>query len=87
MREAILVACLACTLLLDTSCKQDRAQRVAASFSSVSQPAQRRRFTSPARPPDPGMPVEEDYEDQARSSITAENVRTKLLEFEAEMAH
>jgi hypothetical protein len=71
------------------ACKEERSQRVAASYSSVAERTER-PFPTPAPPRKPpigldAIPVEEDYEARAASSITGENLETKLAELEREL--
>ena len=71
-------------------CKEQRGERVAASYSSVTQPND--LSTAPAGLPEKMLvgvdtiPTEEDYEERAASSITAANLPSKLAELEKEMA-
>jgi hypothetical protein len=77
---------LAC---LTSGCKEDRSERVAASYSSVSKPTVLPKPTrAPAKAPVglDAIPTEEDYEERAASTITAANLARKLAELEKEMA-
>jgi len=76
-------------LLLVWGCQEDRSQRVAASYSSVSKPT----FSPPpVRVPAKAavgieaIPTEEDYEERAATTITDANLARKLAELEKEMA-
>lgn len=88
-RFAIVVASLG-ALLATSACSKDRSERVAASYSSVTKPAS---STPPRPPPSPApsvgldaIPVEEDYEERAASTISADNLQARLVELEKEMS-
>ena len=80
---ALLVAAL-----VSAACKQERSERVAASYSTVSKATER---PLPTRVPQTvavgvdAVPVEEDYEARAASSITEANLAAKLAELEREL--
>jgi hypothetical protein len=74
--------------LLSAACKQERSERLAASYSTVSKATER---PLPTRAPQTvvvgidAVPVEEDYEERAAWSITAANLAAKLAELEREL--
>jgi hypothetical protein len=79
---------LICSALV-WGCKDDRSERIAASYSSVSKPTVLPR---PARAPQKAalgidaIPTEEDYEERAEATINDANLVRKLSELEKEMA-
>jgi len=85
--RAALAGGLAMALAL-AGCREERAQRVAASYSSSTKP-------SPAAPAPPAprkvtvgveaVPVEEDYEARAAATISAANLAAKSAELEREL--
>jgi len=71
-----------------SACDQQRAERVAASYSSSTKPAERPLPLPTAVAPVVGtdaVPVEEEYEVRAASSITPANLQAKLSELEQEL--
>ena len=84
---AVMVA-LALALVSGACKKEERRERVAASYSSVSKATER---PMPTREPPTaavgtdGVPVEEDYEVRAAASITEANLAAKLAELEREL--
>lgn len=88
-RSLALVGLSACLVCLVCSCREDRSERVAASYSSVSKPT---FLPQPARPAEKAtvgvdaIPTEEDYEERAATTITDANLAAKLTELEKEMA-
>jgi hypothetical protein len=79
---------LVCVVLV-SGCREDRRERVAASYSSVSKPT---FVPPPAHVPDKmavgidAIPTEEDYEERAATAISDANLARKLAELEREMA-
>jgi len=74
--------------LLSVGCKEDRAERVAASYSTVTKATERPlAMREPPKAPEgvDAVPVEEDYEARADSSITEANFKAKLAELEQEL--
>ncbi len=67
-------------------CKRDRAQAVAASYSSVTKPtpiiAAPLSATGIA-----AIPVEEEYEERSSTSITPQNLSAQVTEIEKEIGH
>jgi len=88
MKRWLLVS-LCAAAVVGQACKSERSQRVAASYSSVTQPTYRE---PPKREPQKvlvgveGIPTEEEYEDRAATSISEANVDAKLAELEKEMS-
>jgi hypothetical protein len=78
------LACLA------AGCKGERSERVAASYSSVTQPsylpAPKRTGEGKLAVASDAIPTEEDYEERATTTINEANLATKLTELEKEMA-
>jgi hypothetical protein len=85
-RAFILLVALA---LLSAACKEERSERVAASYSTVSKATERpvptRRVPQAVAVGTDAVPVEEDYEARATSSITDANLAAKLAELEREL--
>jgi len=74
--------------LVSAACKQERSERVAASYSTVSKATERPLPTRERQAVAVGIdavPVEEDYEARAASSITDANLAAKLAELEREL--
>lgn len=77
-------------LIALSACSKDRSERVAASYSSATQPVS----SSAPRVPSPqalgvgldAIPIEEDYEQRAASTIDASNLKARLAELEKEMS-
>jgi len=71
-----------------SGCNEQRAERVAASYSSSTKPSGNPlplpRAATPAVGTD-AVPVEEEYEVRAASSITPSNLQAKLSELEQEL--
>jgi hypothetical protein len=89
MKRKLLLALFLTLALAVSACKEQRSERVAASYSSAAQRTER-AFPTPAPPQKPltgldAIPVEEDYEARAASSITDANLETKLAELEREL--
>jgi hypothetical protein len=88
MMRAVAVLALLAAALFAAGCKQERSQRVAASYSTVSKATER---PLPAREPPKltsgisAVPVEEDYEARAASTITEANLNSELAELEREL--
>ena len=74
---------------LVSGCEEERSQRVAASYSSVTRPTYPVAPKAAAAQAPVGIdaiPVEEDYEERAEANITEANLLNKLTELEKEMA-
>lgn len=87
-RTLRLIAC-ACLCCVAWGCKEERSQRVAASYSSVTRPSHERAPQRAPAAPALGLdaiPTEEEYEERAAATITATNLVSKLTELEKEMA-
>lgn len=78
-----LVACFG-LVLSSSACKRDRAQAVAASYSSVTKPTP---FVAPPLSAIgmAAIPVQEEYEERAQADITPENLSAKVAEIEKEL--
>jgi len=90
MRRSLLLLCSsACLVCLVWGCREERSERVAASYSSVTKPT---FLPQPLPPPQKAtvgvdaIPTEEDYEERAATTITEANLVSKLTELEKEMA-
>jgi hypothetical protein len=87
MKRQLGVGLLLTAALVGAACKE-RSERMAASYSTVSKPTER---PLKARQPQAiavgvdAVPVEEDYEVRAASSITEANLAAKLAELEREL--
>jgi hypothetical protein len=85
----VLSSVLLVGLVAVSGCKDNRTERVAASYSSVSKPT---LLPGPVRVTEKtavgvdAIPTEEDYEERAATSITEANLARKLAELEKEMA-
>lgn len=87
-RSALWVSVLGLALA-SSACKEERSERVAASYSSAAQRTER-----PLPVPQPqkltvgldAVPAEEDYEVRATSAITEANLQAKLAELEHELS-
>jgi hypothetical protein len=71
------------------ACNSERSERVAASYSSAAKRTER-PFPKPARAQQSpigidAVPVEEEYEARAASTITEDNLTAKLAEIEQEL--
>ena len=86
MTRPMAVGLLLAAALVSVAC-QERSERMAASYSTVSKATER---PLPTRAPQAvavgidAVPVEEDYEVRAASSITEANLAAKLAELERE---
>ena len=87
-RQLVFILLLPIAALVSFACKEQRSERIAASYSTVSKVNER---PLPSREPLPvtagtdAVPVEEDYEARAASSITEANFAAKLAELEREL--
>lgn len=89
MTRAAWFVALACVCGLAGGCQEERSQRVAASYSSVTRPthsAVPQRAPAQAPVGTDAIPAEEDYEERAAVNITEANLLSKLTELEKEMA-
>ena len=71
-----------------TACREERTERVAASYSSSTKPTERppaKREPQKLTVGVEAVPVEEDYELRAASDITEANLKAKLAELELEL--
>jgi len=89
MTHTLRAALLLGLALSALACQEERAQRVAASYSSVARRTER-PFPTPRPTPKPlagidAVPAEEDYEARAAATITEENFEAKLTELEQEL--
>jgi len=88
MKRQLGLILLLALALVSVACKEERSKRVAASYSSVTKATER---PLPTREPQAvsvgvnAVPVEEDYEVRAASSITEANLAAKLAELEREL--
>lgn len=82
-RSLVLIAFLP-LLLAAGGCKHDRAQALAASYSSVTKPTP---FVAPPLSASgiAAIPVEEEYEERASADITPENLLAQVAEIEKEL--
>ncbi|MEP7051805.1 MAG: hypothetical protein ABJB12_15685 [Pseudomonadota bacterium] len=84
-RLGFVVACFG-LLLSASGCKHDRAQAVAASYSSITKPtpfvAAPLSATGIA-----AIPVEEEYEERSRITIAPGNLSVELAQIEKELGH
>jgi len=88
MRCRIVLLALFGAPLLSVGCKEKRSERVAASYSTVTQATERPLPAHEAQKVPVGVdavPVEEDYEVRATSSINEANMKAKLAEIEQEL--
>lgn len=78
-------------LSLPLACKEKRAERVAASYSSVTKPTAPLPATPHPHARDrvpvglDSIPVEESYEERAATSITQASLRAQVTELEKEL--
>lgn len=89
MKAALQIAFLVGFALSMAGCKEDRAQRVAESYSTAAKRTER-PFPASAEPRKlaigiDAIPAEEDYEAEAAVSITEANLKLKLSELEEEL--
>jgi hypothetical protein len=91
MMRVLALLCVA-TAISAVACKAERAERVAASYSSVTKPTTKPPPPPRSRPPDKivvglaSIPVEESYEERAASTITEANLQAKVSELEKELS-
>ena len=89
MKRALAVLLVWTAPLSLAACKEERSERVAASYSSVTRATERplptRREPQAVAVGSDAVPVEEDYEARAASSITEANLPAKLAELEREL--
>ena len=94
-RQLVVILLLLTGALVSPACKEQRSERIAASYRTVSKASGR---PLPSREPlavsggsakmavgTDAVPVEEDYEARAASSITEANFAAKLAELEREL--
>jgi len=87
MKRRLPVVALLGFALAFSACKEERSERVAASYNSA---AQRTERPLPVPPPQKvtigldAIPTEEDYEARAAATITEANLQVKLAELELE---
>ena len=89
MKRLLAVVCLVSIAAISAACKEKRTERVAASYSTETQPNY--RSAPPFQPQKvpvgiDAVPVEEDYEVRAASTITGDDVQAKLAELERELS-
>lgn len=88
MKRGVLGVGVLGAVLASTACKEERSERVAASYSTW---VQRTERALPKPQPQKltvgqdAIPAEEDYEVRAASTITEANLQTKLAELEHEL--
>jgi len=88
MKRRLAFIALLAAALFSAGCKQERSERLAASYSTVSKATERPLQTGEPQKVTGGsslVPVEEDYEARAASSITEANLTSKLAELEREL--
>lgn len=91
MKRVYLLIGLA-SLSLTVSCKEKRAERVAASYSSVTKASDHPPVPPRSHAPEKivvgldSIPVEESYEERAASTITEANLDAKVTELEKELS-
>jgi hypothetical protein len=90
--KRVLALLFVTALALTVGCKEKRAERVAASYSSVTKPTDQPPPPQKSRAPEKivvgleSIPVEESYEERATTTITEANLPAKVTELEKELS-